>query len=65
MVSGQISREIGYVRILESVIIGESPVRSWDVTKEAMNLSHFMITEYHKDPEKYFPKILKRNLIKN
>ncbi len=25
--------EIGYVRILESVIIGESPVRSWDVTK--------------------------------
>ncbi|MGE7874829.1 S-layer protein, partial [Bacillus paramycoides] len=47
--------EVGYVRIFESVVIGESPVRSWDVTKEATNLSHFMITEYHKDPEKYFP----------
>ncbi|HDR7767953.1 MULTISPECIES: S-layer homology domain-containing protein [Bacillus] len=47
--------EIGYVRVLESVVIGESPVRSWDVAKEATNLSHFMITEYHKDPEKYFP----------
>ncbi|MGR3779347.1 ribonuclease domain-containing protein [Bacillus paramycoides] len=47
--------EVGYVRILESVVIGESPVRSWDVAKEATNLSHFMITEYHKDPEKYFP----------
>ncbi|QWG53564.1 S-layer protein (plasmid) [Bacillus mycoides] len=47
--------EVGYVRIFESVVIGESPVRSWDVAKEATNLSHFMITEYHKDPEKYFP----------
>ena len=64
MVSGQISREIGYVRILESVIIGESPVRSWDVTKEAMNLSHFMITEYHKDPEKYFPKNIEKKFDK-
>ncbi|MDA1898362.1 pre-toxin TG domain-containing protein, partial [Bacillus cereus group sp. BcHK28] len=56
--------EIGYVRILESVIIGESPVRSWDVTKEAMNLSHFMITEYHKDPEKYFPKNIEKKFDK-
>ncbi|MBG9721854.1 S-layer homology domain-containing protein [Bacillus mycoides] len=47
--------EIGYVRIFESVVIGESPVRSWDVVKEAANLSHFTMTEYHKDPEKYFP----------
>ncbi|PEE02623.1 S-layer protein, partial [Bacillus pseudomycoides] len=52
---------IGYVRVLESVVIGESPVRSWDVAKEAGTLSHFMMTEYHKDPEKYFPlNVLKK-----
>ncbi|MGE7431510.1 S-layer homology domain-containing protein [Bacillus thuringiensis] len=56
--------EIGYVRILESVIIGESPVSSWDVTKEATNLSHFMITEYHKDPEKYFPPNIQKKFDK-
>lgn len=56
--------EIGYVRVLESVVIGESPVRSWDVTKEAMNLSHFMITEYHKDPEKYFPPNIQKKFDK-
>ncbi|MBE7106373.1 S-layer protein [Bacillus cereus] len=53
--------EIGYVRIFESVVIGESPTRSWDVVKEGMNLSLFMTTEYKKDPEKYFPP----NVIKN
>ncbi|SCN20561.1 Putative S-layer protein [Bacillus toyonensis] len=56
--------EIGYVRVLESVVIGESPVRSWDVTKEATNLSHFMITEYHKDPEKYFPPNIQKKFDK-
>ncbi|WP_234485126.1 S-layer homology domain-containing protein [Bacillus cereus] len=56
--------EIGYVRVLESVIIGESPVRSWDVAKEATNLSHFMITEYHKDPEKYFPPNIQKKFDK-
>lgn len=56
--------EVGYVRILESVVIGESPVRSWDVTKEATNLSHFMITEYHKDPEKYFPQNIQKKFDK-
>lgn len=53
--------EIGYVRIFESVVIGENPTRSWDVVKEGMNLSLFMTTEYKKDPEKYFPP----NVIKN
>ncbi|PFR51041.1 pre-toxin TG domain-containing protein [Bacillus cereus] len=56
--------EVGYVRIFESVVIGESPVRSWDVTKEATNLSHFMITEYHKDPEKYFPANIQKKFDK-
>ena len=56
--------EVGYVRIFESVVIGESPVRSWDVTKEATNLSHFMITEYHKDPEKYFPPNIQKKFDK-
>ncbi|MGW6193182.1 S-layer homology domain-containing protein [Bacillus cereus] len=56
--------EVGYVRIFESVVIGESPVRSWDVTKEATNLSHFMITEYHKDPEKYFPQNIQKKFDK-
>ncbi|WP_195723897.1 S-layer homology domain-containing protein, partial [Bacillus sp. RIT694] len=56
--------EVGYVRILESVVIGESPVRSWDVTKEATNLSQFMITEYHKDPEKYFPSNIQKKFDK-
>ncbi len=56
--------EIGYVRVLESVVIGESPVRSWDVAKEATNLSHFMITEYHKDPEKYFPPNIQKKFDK-
>ncbi|MBJ8077476.1 S-layer protein [Bacillus cereus group sp. N12] len=56
--------EIGYVRVFESVVIGESPVRSWDVTKEATNLSHFMITEYHKDPEKYFPPNIQKKFDK-
>ncbi|WP_410985605.1 S-layer protein [Bacillus cereus] len=53
--------ETGYVRIFESVVTGEDPVSSWDVTKEAVNLSHFTLTEYHKDPEKYFPlNVLKK-----
>ncbi|WJE67227.1 S-layer homology domain-containing protein (plasmid) [Bacillus mycoides] len=56
--------EVGYVRVLESVVIGESPVRSWDVAKEATNLSHFMITEYHKDPEKYFPPNIQKKFDK-
>ncbi|RXJ13361.1 S-layer protein [Bacillus albus] len=56
--------EVGYVRIFESVVIGESPVRSWDVTKEATNLSHFIITEYHKDPEKYFPPNIQKKFDK-
>ena len=56
--------EVGYVRIFESVVIGESPVHSWDVTKEATNLSHFMITEYHKDPEKYFPPNIQKKFDK-
>ncbi|PEM85170.1 S-layer protein [Bacillus wiedmannii] len=56
--------EVGYVRIFESVVIGESPVRLWDVTKEATNLSHFMITEYHKDPEKYFPANIQKKFDK-
>ncbi|HDR8051816.1 N-acetylmuramoyl-L-alanine amidase family protein [Bacillus cereus] len=56
--------EVGYVRVFESVVIGESPVRSWDVTKEATNLSHFMITEYHKDPEKYFPPNIQKKFDK-
>ncbi|MCU5110695.1 S-layer homology domain-containing protein [Bacillus wiedmannii] len=56
--------EVGYVRILESAVIGESPVRSWDVTKEATNLSQFMITEYHKDPEKYFPSNIQKKFDK-
>ncbi|MGH0798223.1 S-layer protein [Bacillus mycoides] len=56
--------EIGYVRVFESVVIGESPVRSWDVTKEATNLSHFIITEYHKDPEKYFPPNIQKKFDK-
>ncbi|PFT67262.1 S-layer protein [Bacillus cereus] len=56
--------EVGYVRIFESVVIGESPVRSWDVTKEATNLSHFMITEYHKDSEKYFPPNIQKKFDK-
>ncbi|EEM95405.1 pre-toxin TG domain-containing protein [Bacillus thuringiensis] len=56
--------EVGYVRIFESVVIGESPVRSWDVTKEATNLSHFMIAEYHKDPEKYFPPNIQKKFDK-
>ncbi|PFT69336.1 hypothetical protein COK73_16830 [Bacillus cereus] len=40
---------------LKSVVIGESPFRSWDVVKEADNHSSFLITEYKKNPEKYFP----------
>ncbi|PFK32901.1 S-layer protein [Bacillus cereus] len=53
--------ETGYVRIFESVVIGENPVSSWDVAKESANLSHFTMTEYHKDPEKYFPlNVLKK-----
>ncbi|MEH7052604.1 S-layer protein [Bacillus pseudomycoides] len=53
--------ETGYVRIFESVVLGENPVSSWDVAKEAANLSHFTMIEYHKDPEKYFPpNVLKK-----
>ncbi|WP_367899936.1 S-layer protein, partial [Bacillus pseudomycoides] len=47
--------EIGYVRIFESVVIEETPVTSSEVVQEAAFLSHFMITGYKKDPEKYFP----------
>ncbi|WP_142316364.1 pre-toxin TG domain-containing protein [Bacillus toyonensis] len=53
--------EIGYVRIFESVVIGENPTRSWDVVKEGTSLTRFILTEYKKDPEKYFPP----NVIKN
>ncbi|WP_141559949.1 pre-toxin TG domain-containing protein [Bacillus thuringiensis] len=53
--------EIGYVRIFESVVIGENPTRSWDVVKEGTSFTRFILTEYKKDPEKYFPP----NVIKN
>ncbi|WP_257155174.1 N-acetylmuramoyl-L-alanine amidase family protein [Bacillus paramycoides] len=53
--------EIGYVRIFESVVMGENPTRSWDVVKEGTSLTRFILTEYKKDPEKYFPP----NVIKN
>lgn len=53
--------DIGYVRIFESVVLGENPTRSWDVIKEGTSLTRFILTEYKKDPEKYFPP----NVIKN
>lgn len=53
--------DIGYVRIFDSVVLGENPTRSWDVIKEGTSLTRFMLTEYKKDPEKYFPP----NVIKN
>ncbi|WP_439876663.1 pre-toxin TG domain-containing protein (plasmid) [Bacillus mycoides] len=53
--------DIGYVRIFESVVLGENPTRSWDVVKEGTSLTRFILTEYKKDPEKYFPP----NVIKN
>ena len=40
--------EIGYVRIFESVVIGENPTRSWDVVKEGTSLTRFILTEYKK-----------------
>lgn len=47
--------EVGYVRIFESVVIDQQPATTSEVMKSIAILSDYMITEYKKDPEKYFP----------
>jgi len=47
--------EIGYVRILESVVIDQTPATSFELVQGTAMISHFLLTGYKKDPEKFFP----------
>ncbi|MGG0516193.1 S-layer protein [Bacillus pseudomycoides] len=47
--------EIGYVRILESVVIDQTPTTSFELVQGTAMISHFLLTGYKKDPEKFFP----------
>ncbi|WJE55595.1 S-layer protein (plasmid) [Bacillus cereus] len=47
--------EIGYVRILESVVIDQKPTSSFELLQGSAITSHFLLTGYKKDPEKFFP----------
>ncbi|MEH7040400.1 N-acetylmuramoyl-L-alanine amidase family protein [Bacillus pseudomycoides] len=47
--------EIGYVRIFESVVIDQTPITSFELVQGTAMISHFLLTGYKKDPEKFFP----------